>query len=128
MAVAARRSLLLFVWQAACIAALGVLGAIAWGASAGLSIMAGGGISLLWTVYMALTLFRHSVNYGAQLGAISFFKGWIIKIVLTIGLLIVALRSRSLEPLGVLGGLFAAMVAYWAWFALDLQRRWSLKL
>jgi F0F1-type ATP synthase assembly protein I len=126
MAVAARRSLLLFIWQAACVATLAVIGAIAWGARAGWSILAGGGISLLWTVYMALTLFRHGMNYGARVSALSFFKGWIIKIVLTIGLLIVALRSRNVEPLGVLGGLFAAMVAYWAWFALDLQRRWSL--
>jgi F0F1-type ATP synthase assembly protein I len=127
MAVAARRSLLLFLWQVACVVTLAAAGAIGWDGRAGASILAGGAINLLWTLYMALTLYRHSVNYGAQVSAASFFKGWIIKIVLTVGLLIVALRSRNLEPLGVLGGLFAAMVAYWAWFALDLQRRWSLR-
>jgi F0F1-type ATP synthase assembly protein I len=127
MAVAARRSLLLFVWQVACVATLAAGVAIGWGGRAGWSIVAGGGINLLWTLYMALTLLRHGVNYGAQVSAASFFKGWIIKIVLTVGLLIVALRSRNLEPLGVLSGLFAAMVAYWAWFAFDLQRRWSLR-
>jgi F0F1-type ATP synthase assembly protein I len=123
LAVAARRSLRLLLWQAAFIVALAGLGALAWGARIGWSMLAGGSIGLLWTVYIALTLFRHSLDYGARVSAASFFKAWLLKIVLTIGLLLVAFRAESMVPLGVLGGLFGAMFAYWAWFALDLPRR-----
>jgi len=124
LAVAARRSLLLSIWQLACIAVCAIASTIVWGAEIGGSILAGGGIALLWTAYMALTMYRHSLDYGARLSVASFFKGWLIKIVMTIGLLVVALRSKSLAPLAVLGGWFAAMVAYWIWFAFDLERRW----
>jgi F0F1-type ATP synthase assembly protein I len=99
--------------------------AIGWGVRAGGSILAGGGIGLVWTVYMALTLLKHSVDYGARVSAASFFKGWLFKLVMTVTLLVIALRARSLLPLAVLGGLFATMIAYWAWFALELDRRWS---
>jgi hypothetical protein len=50
------------------------------------------------------------------MSALSFFAGWLFKIVMTVSLLVVALRSRALVPLAVLAGLFGAMVAYWAWF------------
>lgn len=122
-AVAARRSLLLFVWQAACVLGVAAVAAIGWGARAGWSILAGGGIGLLWTLYLALTLLRHSVDYGARVSAASFFKAWVVKIAMTVALLIVAFRSQSILPLVLLGGLFASMVAYWAWFAF-LDRRW----
>jgi F0F1-type ATP synthase assembly protein I len=125
LAVAARRSLLLFVWQMACVAVFATVGAIVVGVRVGGSILAGGGIGLAWTAYMAFTLYRHSLDYGARLSAASIFKGWLIKIVMTIGLLVVAFRSGRLAPPAVLGGLFVAMVAYWVWFAFDLQRRWS---
>jgi F0F1-type ATP synthase assembly protein I len=123
-AVAARRSLLLLVWQLGCLVLVAAVGAIVWGVRAGVSILAGGGIGLVWTVYMAFTLLKHSVDYGARVSAASFFKGWLFKIVMTVSLLVVALRAESLLPLAVLGGLFATMVAYWAWFAFELERRW----
>jgi F0F1-type ATP synthase assembly protein I len=123
-AVAARRSLLLLVWQLACLVLVAAVGGIVWGVRAGVSILAGGGIGLVWTVYMAFTLLKHSVDYGARVSAASFFKGWLFKIVMTVSLLVVALRAESLLPLAVLGGLFATMVAYWAWFAFELERRW----
>jgi F0F1-type ATP synthase assembly protein I len=124
-AVAARRSLRLFVWQVGCLLVVGALVAIMWGARAGGSILVGGGIGLVWTVYMAFTLLKHSVDYGARVSAASFFKGWLFKLVMTVTLLVIALRAKSLLPLAVLGGLFTNMVAYWVWFAFDLERRWS---
>jgi F0F1-type ATP synthase assembly protein I len=124
-AVAARRSLLLLVWQFGCLSIVATIGAIVWGARTGGSLLAGGGIGLVWTVYMALTLFRHSVNYGARVSAASLFTGWLLKIVMTVGLLVVAFRAESLLPLAVLGGLFTSMVAYWAWFAFGLEHRWK---
>jgi F0F1-type ATP synthase assembly protein I len=124
-AVAARRSLLLLVWQLVCLVVIAALCAMGWGARAGGSLLVGGGIGLVWTVYMTLTLMRHSADYGARVSALSFLKGWLLKLVMTLALLVVAFRAESLFPLAVLGGLFTTMVAYWAWFAFALERRWT---
>lgn len=123
-AVAARRSLLLFAWQLACTALVAIAAAVVWDARAGGSVLVGGGIGLVWTVYLALTLLKHSLDFGARVSAASFFKGWLFKIVVTVALLVAAFRAKSLLPLAVLGGLFTTMVAYWIWFAFGLERRW----
>jgi F0F1-type ATP synthase assembly protein I len=73
------------------------------------------GIGLVWTLYMAATLFRHSLTHGAHLSVVSFAMGWLIKVALTIALLIAAFRSPAVAPLALLGGLFGALAAYWAW-------------
>lgn len=117
LAVAARRALAILVWQAAWIIVLAGVLALTLGAKAGWSALAGGGIGLIWTMYMAYALFKHSLSHGMRLSAVSFFAGWIIKITLTISLLIIAFRSRAFAPLPLLGGLFGSMVAYWAWLA-----------
>lgn len=126
-AVAARRSLRLLLWQVVCVVVLAVAAAITRDARVGWSILAGGGISLLWTAYMGFTLFRHSVDYGARASAASLFKGWLLKIVMTAALLFIAMRSERVDSLAVLGGLVAAMVAYWSWFAFDMQRHWPVQ-
>jgi ATP synthase protein I len=117
LAAAARQSLRILLWQALWIAVLAAIFALALGTKAGWSALAGGGIGLVWTLYMALVLFKHSLTHGVRMSAISFFVGWLIKIALTFSLLIAAFRSPVLAPLPVLAGLFGAMVAYWAWFA-----------
>lgn len=124
-AVAARQSLLLFVWQTACVAVAAAVGAIGWGGRVGGSVLAGGCVGLVWTAYLAFTLYRHSLDFGARVTAASLLKGWLLKVALTIGLLVFAFRSPWLAPLALLGGLAVAMLAYGLWFALDLQRRWS---
>lgn len=107
----------MLAWQATWIVVLAALVGLRFGAREGWSALLGGAIGLVWTVYMALALARHSVTHGARLSAMSFFAGWVIKVVLTISLLIIAFRSRVFAPLALLGGLFGAMVAYWAWLA-----------
>ena len=124
-AVAARRSLLLLAWQVGRLIVIAVVCAIALNVRAAGSVLIGGGIGLVWTVYMALTLFKHSVDYGARVSALSIFKGWLVKVVVTLALLVIAFRAESLLPVAVLGGLFATMVAYWAWFAFNLEQRWK---
>ena len=116
LAAAARQSLRILAWQALWIVALASIFAVAFGKQAALSALAGGGIGLVWTVYMALVLFKHSLSHGMRMGAMSFLAGWLFKVVLTISLLLIVLRSRMFAPLAVLAGLFGAMVAYWAWF------------
>ena len=116
LAAAARQSVRILLWQALWSGALATIFAVTLGAKAAVSALAGGGIGLVWTVYMALVLFKHSLTHGVRLSAISFFAGWLFKVVVTVSLLVIVLRSRMFVPLAVLVGLFGAMVAYWAWF------------
>ncbi|HKE94334.1 MAG TPA: ATP synthase subunit I [Povalibacter sp.] len=112
LADAARRSFRLLLWQVASVVAVAAVAAIFWNVRTGWSVLAGGGIGLVWTVYMALTLFRHSLNHGLHMSAMTFMAGWLIKLALTIVLLIVAFRSKAMVPLAVLAGLGSALVAY----------------
>ena len=116
LAAGARQSLRILVWQALWIGVLAAIFAVTLDMRAALSVLAGGGIGLVWTMYMALVLFKHSLTHGVRMSALSFFAGWLFKIVMTVSLLVVALRSKALAPLPVLAGLFGAMVEYWAWF------------
>jgi F0F1-type ATP synthase assembly protein I len=122
LAGAARQSAKILAWQLGWIVAGAVACAVIFNLRSGWSVLAGGGIGLIWTAYMAVTLYRHSLSHGMRLGAASFLLAWLIKLALTMSLLVIALRSPSLVPLGVLGGLFGAMVAYWAWLALPRRQ------
>jgi F0F1-type ATP synthase assembly protein I len=115
LARATRQSLQILRWQLGWIAALALVCGVVFGVRTGISVLAGGGIGLLWTVYMAATLLRHSANHGASLGVLSVLGGWVIKVALTLCLLVIAFRSKVLIPPAVLAGLFGAMVAYWGW-------------
>ena len=116
LAAAARQSVRILLWQALWSGALATIFAVTLGQKAAVSALVGAGIGLVWTVYMALVLFKHSLTHGVRLSAISFFAGWLFKVVVTVSLLVIVLRSRMFVPLAVLVGLFGAMVAYWAWF------------
>lgn len=115
LALAARQSLHILRWQLGWVAALAIVCALIFGARAGWSVLAGGGVGLIWTVTMAAMLFRHSLTHGMRMSALSFAAAWLIKVALTIALLIVAFRSRAFTPPALLGGLFGALVSYWAW-------------
>jgi len=123
--VAARQSLYLLGWQASWVVIVAVIGALLDGRIASVSLLVGGSIGLLWTVYMTLTFFRHGLTQGRHMTAATLFGAWAVKLMLTIGLLVIAFRSPSLAGLWVLGGLVGALVAYWwLWFVLGLQQRW----
>src|SRR5690606_40105321 len=93
LAAAARRSLQILRWQVACVAALAAVAAALSDARAGWSVLVGGGVGLIWTVYMAGTLYRHSLDHGVRMSALTFMAGWLIKVALTVAVLVVALRS-----------------------------------
>ena len=122
LAAAAREARRILLWQTAWIAVVAAASALLWGARVGGSIVAGGAIGLVWTVYMALTFYRHSVSAGVGpgatgLGLTGFLVAWLIKVTLTISLLVIAFRSKALSAPSVLGGLVVALVAYWLWLA-----------
>jgi F0F1-type ATP synthase assembly protein I len=121
LADAARESLRIWAWQMGWITAVALVCAAALGVNAAVSVLVGGAIGSIWTLYMAVTLFRHSLSFGARMSALSFVMAWAIKLALTISLLVIAFRSRVFAPLGLLGGLFGAMVAYWGWMAFRVK-------
>ena len=116
LAAAARQALRILLWQALWVGVLAAIFAVTLGTRTGVSALVGGGIGLIWTVYMAVVLFKHSLTHGVRLSALSFLAGWLFKVVVTVGLLLGVMRSGAFAPLAVLAGLFASMVAYWAWF------------
>lgn len=122
---AAGQSVGILAWQFCWLAAAAGIGAALYDARVGWSVLAGGGIGLLWTAYMAFTLFRHSLNHGARMSAATFVVAWLVKMIFTVGLLIVAFRSEAVAPLGLLAGLFAALLAYWVWLAAGFGQRKS---
>jgi F0F1-type ATP synthase assembly protein I len=120
---AVRQSVKILQWQVAGVVAMAATGGVLFDARAGWSVLAGGGIGLLWTVYMAFTLYRHSLNHGAHLGAASFVIAWLVKMLFTLGLLVIAFRSEAMAPLGLIAGLFGALLAYWASLAFGRSQR-----
>jgi F0F1-type ATP synthase assembly protein I len=116
LAAAARQSVRILLWQALWSGALATIFAVTLGARAAVSVLVGGGIGLVWTVYMALVLFKHSLTHGMRMSATTFLAGWLFKVVVTVCLLVIVMRSRMFAPPAVLAGLFGSMVAYWAWF------------
>jgi F0F1-type ATP synthase assembly protein I len=120
---AVRQSVKILQWQLAGIVAMAATAAVLFDVRAGWSVLAGGGIGLLWTVYMAFTLYRHSLNHGAHLGAASFVTAWLVKMLFTLGLLVIAFRSEAMAPLGLIAGLFGALLAYWASLAFGRSQR-----
>ncbi|HMN47003.1 MAG TPA: ATP synthase subunit I [Povalibacter sp.] len=122
---AARQSVKILQWQLIWIVVMAAIGGMAFGGRAGWSVLVGGGIGSLWTDYMAFTLFRHSLNHGAGLSAASFLVAWLVKLVLTLGLLVIAFRSKAMAPLGLIAGLFGALLAYWASLAFAKSQRKS---
>jgi F0F1-type ATP synthase assembly protein I len=112
LADAARRAFRTLLWQLGAVVILAAVVAVFWNVRAGSSVLAGGGIGLIWTVYMALTLFKHSLTHGVRMTALTFMTGWLIKVALTFALLVAAFRSGAFVPPAVLAGLAGALVAY----------------
>lgn len=112
------QALRILLWQVAGVLAASAASAFVWGGPAGAGVLVGGGIAALPTVYIALKLYTSSLDRGAPVGAHSLLVGWAIKNAVTIGLLIVAFRSRAFPAPALLGGLAAGMVAYWLCMAL----------
>lgn len=120
---AARQSVKILQWQSIWIVVMAAIGGVLFGSRAGWSVLVGGGIGSLWTAYMAFTLFRHSLNHGARMSAASFVVAWLVKLVFTFGLLVIAFRSKAMTPPGLIAGLSGALLAYWICLAFGRSQR-----
>lgn len=121
LADAARESLRILAWQVGWIVACALVAAVLFDSKVALAVMVGGAIGSIWTIYMAVTLFKHSLTHGVRMSAASFVVAWIVKLVLTISLLVIAFRSKVFEPFGLLSGLFGSMLAYWGWMVFRVK-------
>lgn len=108
-----RQALQMTLWQALSALALAVMCCVLWGAKSGWSVLTGGGIGIVSTGYMAFALLRQRVDASAAQVALSFFVGWVIKILLTIGLLWLAFRSQVMAPLSLIAGFGVTLFAFW---------------
>lgn len=79
------------------------------------SAVAGGGIGVLATAYMAFAVLRDRSGPGAAAMQMMmrFVTGWAIKVMLTLGLLLVVFNSPALRPLPVLVAYVVVNVVYW---------------
>jgi ATP synthase protein I len=108
-----RRAVNVVLWQ-------GLLGAVVaaaclavWGPRAGASALLGAGIGIVATSLMALAMLRHGEGASAQRVAWSFFSGWVVKVVFTLALLVVAFRSPKVDAAALLFAYVATFFGYW---------------
>ncbi|MBL8259184.1 MAG: ATP synthase subunit I [Candidatus Competibacteraceae bacterium] len=77
------------------------------------SALIGGGISTLVTFYYASKVFSVRVGAPAAKIARAFYVGEVVKLLLTVGLLSVALLWLDVAPLPLLLAYIAALMGYW---------------
>lgn len=113
VAAALRQALLIVLGQLGATLVVAGLFALGWGRQSMLAALVGGGIGVVASAYllMAMVKRRARIDKGPAVGAL--FLSWLVKTVLTISLLMVALKSKGLPPLPLLAGLFASLVGYW---------------
>lgn len=86
---------------------------LGWGTKAAASAVCGGLIGVAATSLMALALFRHPEGASAARVAWNFFLGEFLKVALSIGLLVTALRSASFVAGPLIAAYAATFAAYW---------------
>lgn len=99
--------------QLAITLAVAAVCALGWDMKAGASAAWGGLIGVAATTLMALALFRHREGAGAARVALGFFLGEFLKVALSIGLLLIALRSARVAAGPLITAYAATFAAYW---------------
>jgi F0F1-type ATP synthase assembly protein I len=104
----------------AVVLAQGLLGAIVaiaclavWGNRAGASALLGALIGIAATSLMAFAMLRHGAGVSAQRVAWSFFSGWLLKVMLTLVLLVVAFRSSRIDAVPLFAAYVATLLGVW---------------
>jgi F0F1-type ATP synthase assembly protein I len=117
LAAARRDALRVVLWQVLSVLIVSVGCFAIWNVSAARSILAGGGIGVVATAYMAFALLRQGEQVSASRVALNFFIGWVVKVLITVSLLLVAMRSKAIAPVFLMAGFSITFVAYWFVFA-----------
>jgi ATP synthase protein I len=112
-------------------AAVSILAALicqaGWGARAGASALAGGGISTAASLAMALVAFGRLARGGAHRVVLAFFAGEVVKLAVIVTLFVIVLRTTKVSPGALLGSYLATFLVYWIALAGALSsKRWVL--
>jgi F0F1-type ATP synthase assembly protein I len=83
------------------------------GARAGASALLGTGIGVAATSLMAIAMLRHGRQASAAQATIGLLTGWLVKVVFTVALLVMAFRSPNVEAVPLLAAYVATFVGYW---------------
>jgi F0F1-type ATP synthase assembly protein I len=108
-----RQALQVLLWQALSVLGLAAVSLALWGVKSGVSVLVGGGVGVVSTAYMAFALLRAGPDASATRIVIGFFVGWVTKVLLTIALLWIVLRSNAFAPLAVIAGFALTFGAFW---------------
>jgi ATP synthase protein I len=107
-----RQAVQVLTWQTLSVLGVAAICAVLWGAKQGLSIMAGGGVGVVSSAYMAFALLRPRADASASRIAMGFFVGWVIKVLVTIALLWIVFRSQMFAPFTVVLGFALTFVVF----------------
>lgn len=107
------------LWQGVWLVLATCIAAWMLGTRSAWSALVGSAIGWVATAYLATVLVKRSMQVGKAPSVTGLFANWLIKSALTMGLLIVAFRSRTLVPLVVLAAWFGSLAAYWLCVVLD---------
>ena len=84
-----------------------------WGSTAGWSALAGGGISSLASLVMAILCFRKSSLDSPQSALRGLFVGEAAKLTTVVVLFVLVFRTLQVSPLAMFGAFMATLVIYW---------------
>ena len=84
-----------------------------WGSTAGWSALAGGGISALASVVMAVLCFRRSSLANPHRALRGLYVGEAAKLATVVVLFVLVLRTLKVAPLPMLGAFMATLIIYW---------------
>jgi len=104
-----RDALRVLAIQAFALVIVSVIG-LAWGTQIALGVLIGAAIGLLANAYLAFALLGKPLLTG-KFGDVRL--GWVVKVMLTIGLLWAAMQTKIAPPPSLIAGLFATMLAQW---------------
>ena len=79
----------------------------------GWSVLVGAGIGLLATAYLMFVMVKHVLNVTKPATLFTVLITWLVKVMLVVGLLLIAFRSPRFVPLAVMLGLGGSLTTYW---------------
>lgn len=123
---AARQAVWMLAGQLAVVLVLTVAGLAFGGGQIALSLLAGGGIGLAGSAYLAIQMLRYGAR-AKSTGLVGVFIAWGVKVALMLSLLTLAFRSGLFSPPALLAGLGAGLFSNWVWLSLDRTRRASTR-
>ena len=84
-----------------------------WGSVAGWSALAGGGISALASLVMAVLSFRKSSQASPQSALRGLFVGEAAKLITVVVLFVLVFRTLQVSPPALFGAFLATLIIYW---------------